>query len=66
MYRKAIVAALSTSLLFSAPFVVEAGNQEVKNPSSHAFDNKIIKKIDADAMYDRIDFLSKQPREAGT
>lgn len=34
--------------------------------TSTAFDNKIIKKISADNMYNTIAYLSEQPREAGT
>ncbi|WP_421381706.1 M28 family peptidase [Bacillus salacetis] len=68
MYRnKAIAAVLSTTLLFgSGALSVAAENPGNNGGSSHAFDNKVIKKIDADAMYNTVDLLSKQPREAGT
>ncbi|SEI11875.1 aminopeptidase YwaD [Halobacillus karajensis] len=34
--------------------------------ADHAFDNKIIKKISPDRLYDRVALLSENPREAGT
>lgn len=38
----------------------------VSSPSSHAFDNKVIKHINVDSIYNHIDFLSQSPRVAGT
>lgn len=38
----------------------------VSAPSAHAFDNKLIKRIHVDSIYNHIDVLSKSPRVAGT
>ncbi|MDQ0246159.1 aminopeptidase YwaD [Bacillus fengqiuensis] len=71
MYRKAMsktmTALLAAALTMSAGTVsAETSPSAQTNPSSHAFDNKIIKRINADNMYNTIALLSQQPREAGT
>ncbi|WP_369793270.1 PA domain-containing protein, partial [Halobacillus sp. BBL2006] len=50
----------------SAPAAVTANPHAPNEQSDHAFDNKIIKKINADRMYNRIALLSETPRQAGT
>jgi aminopeptidase YwaD len=67
LYRKTFTALLVAGLaLSSSGLPAEAGNKPTDNPSAHAFDNKIIKKINVDNMYNNIAKLSAQPREAGT
>jgi aminopeptidase YwaD len=71
MYRKAMsktmTALLAASLAMGAGTVsAETTQPASNNPSEHAFDNKIIKRINADNMYNTIALLSQQPREAGT
>lgn len=67
MYKKTLTAALATGLVLSPmSFSVDAAKPAPNEQSDHAFDNKVIKKINADSMYDNIALLSKQPRAAGT
>jgi aminopeptidase YwaD len=67
LYRKTFTALLIAGLaLSSSGLPAEAGNKPSNNPSAHAFDNKVIKKINVDNMYNNIAKLSAQPREAGT
>ena len=61
------------SLLLTAGLVLSVNGVNAQGPSqapnaqsATAFDNKIIKKISADNMYDTIAKLSAQPRAAGT
>ncbi len=58
---------LTAGLILSpVSFSANAASSTSNNPSDHAFDNKVIKKIKVDNMYDNIALLSKQPRVAGT
>jgi len=57
---KIIPIALIASLAFSLPVYAKP------NPSDSAFDNKIVKRIKVNNIYDTIDYLSKKPRVAGT
>ncbi|MDP4552572.1 M20/M25/M40 family metallo-hydrolase [Alkalihalobacillus macyae] len=67
MYKKTLTVALATGLVLSPmSFSVDAAKPAPNEQSDHAFDNKVIKKINADRMYNNIAFLSKQPRAAGT
>ncbi|WP_342433380.1 M28 family peptidase [Neobacillus sp. FSL H8-0543] len=61
------------SLLLTAGLVLSVNGVSAQEPSqapnaqsATAFDNKVIKKISADNMYDTIAKLSAQPRAAGT
>lgn len=64
--RKSIISVLATGMLLSAG-AVHAQKPVAPNVQSvTAFDNKVIKKISADKMYDTIKYLSAMPREAGT
>lgn len=68
MYRKTMAAVLAAGLAISVNGIsayIPAQAQSA-TASSTAFDNKIIKKISADNMYNTIATLSAQPREAGT
>jgi aminopeptidase YwaD len=67
MSKKALTVLLAGGLvLSSAPAAVSANPHAPNEQSDHAFDNKIIKKINADRMYNRIALLSETPRQAGT
>ncbi|MGI8313717.1 M28 family peptidase [Halobacillus mangrovi] len=68
MPKKALTVLLAGGLvLSSAPAAVVDANPHAPNAlSDHAFDNKIIKKIKEDRMYNQIALLSESPREAGT
>lgn len=67
MFRKSLSTLLALGLVLSSG---TAYAQSITNaPNEHsavAFDNKIIKKINADNMYNTIAYLSEQPRAAGT
>ncbi|WP_342405546.1 M28 family peptidase [Brevibacillus sp. FSL K6-2834] len=58
--HKVIPIALLASLACSLPVYA------APHPSDGAFDNKIVKRIKVDNIYETIDYLSKQPRVAGT
>jgi len=67
MYKKTMSAMLAAGLVLSVG--VASAQEAPKAPNSQsasAFDNKIIKKISSDNMYNTIAKLSAQPREAGT
>ncbi|WP_042460701.1 M28 family peptidase [Neobacillus dielmonensis] len=64
--RKSIITVLTTSMLLSAGVVYAQTTNAANAQSVTAFDNKIIKKISADNMYNTIKYLSAVPREAGT
>ncbi|SDO37121.1 M28 family peptidase [Halobacillus aidingensis] len=67
MSKKAIPFMLAAGLVLgSAPAVTFADPPAPNEQADHAFDNKVIKKISAERLYERVDLLSKQPREAGT
>ncbi|WP_082233675.1 M28 family peptidase [Halobacillus massiliensis] len=67
MSKKAITLMMTAGLVLSAaPHSVLADPPAVNENADQAFDNKIIKKISPDRLYDRVDLLSKAPREAGT
>ncbi|WP_066321129.1 M28 family peptidase [Bacillus sp. FJAT-29814] len=68
MKKKKIMSALLTAgLVLSVNGAYAAGPTGAPNAqSATAFDNKIIKKISADNMYNTIAKLSAQPRAAGT
>ncbi|WP_037986093.1 M28 family peptidase [Thalassobacillus devorans] len=67
MYRKTLTAILAAGLALSSGMLpAEAENHVSNEQSDHAFDNKVIKKIDSENMYQHIEVLSQQPREAGT
>ncbi|MEI5907427.1 M20/M25/M40 family metallo-hydrolase [Bacillus spongiae] len=67
MYRKSLAVLLSAGLILSVNGVYAKNIPTSQdNPSDTAFDNKIIKKIKADNMYDIVAKLSEQPRAAGT
>jgi aminopeptidase YwaD len=67
MYKKTMSAMLAAGLVLSVG--VASAQESPKAPnaqSASAFDNKIIKKISSDNMYNTIATLSAQPRAAGT
>ncbi|WP_066249894.1 M28 family peptidase [Neobacillus drentensis] len=64
--RKSIITILAASMVLSGGAVYAQTNGAPNGQSATAFDNKIIKKISADNMYNNIALLSEQPREAGT
>ncbi|SFA92070.1 MULTISPECIES: M28 family peptidase [unclassified Bacillus (in: firmicutes)] len=67
MYRKTMTGILAAGLVFSFHGVMAQGPGTTSNAQSDsAFDNKIIKKINSDNMYNTVAKLSLQPREAGT
>ncbi|WP_312469642.1 M28 family peptidase [Neobacillus sp.] len=68
MTRKKTMAVLLTAgIVLGVNGVYAQGPPAAPNAqSATAFDNKIIKKISADNMYNTIALLSAQPREAGT
>lgn len=57
--QKVLPLALIASLAFSLPAYA------APHPSDSAFDNKIVKRIKVDNIYDTIEYLSKEPRVAG-
>ncbi|MCH6266411.1 M28 family peptidase [Neobacillus citreus] len=69
MKRKKTMAALLTAGLILSVNGAYAKGPEAGVPNTNAasaFDNKIIKKISADNMYNHIAYLSEVPRQAGT
>jgi hypothetical protein len=68
MSKKKIMSVLLTAgLVLSVNAANAQGPGEAPNSNAaSAFDNKIIKKISADNMYNTIALLSKEPRTAGT
>jgi len=65
--KKALSVLLTAGLVLSVNGVYAQGPEGAPNSNAaSAFDNKIIKKISADNMYNTIDLLSKEPRAAGT
>lgn len=65
--KKTMSLLLTAGLVLSVNGVNAQGASQAPNAqSATAFDNKIIKKISADNMYDTIAKLSAQPRAAGT
>jgi aminopeptidase YwaD len=64
--RKSIITMLAAGMVLSSGAVYAQTNSESNGQSDTAFDNKIIKKISSDNMYNNIALLSEQPREAGT
>ncbi|WP_173915985.1 M28 family peptidase [Halobacillus sp. Marseille-Q1614] len=67
MSKKAITMMLAAGLaLSSAPSAVLADPPAPSQNADHAFDNKVIKKISPERLYDRVALLSQTPREAGT
>ena len=68
MYKKSLTVLLAAGMVLSNGTVMAQPNENAaKNAqSSTAFDNKVIKKISADNMYNTIAYLSEQPRAAGT
>ncbi|MGP4074581.1 M28 family peptidase [Halobacillus sp. K22] len=67
MPKNAIKLMLATGLILSsAPAAVDAAPTIPNQNADHAFDNKVIKKISGDRLYERVNLLSQSPREAGT
>ncbi|WP_309520690.1 M28 family peptidase [Peribacillus frigoritolerans] len=66
MYRKSLTVLLAAGMVLSTGTVFAQTNGAKNAQSDTAFDNKVIKKISADNMYNTIAFLSEQPRAAGT
>ncbi|MBY0097139.1 M28 family peptidase [Mesobacillus maritimus] len=67
MYKKTMSAMLAAGLIISVGTASAQQPQKAPNAqSASAFDNKIIKKISSDNMYNTIAKLSAQPRAAGT
>ena len=67
MYRrKSMIVVLAAGLAFSSGSVYAGPNNAPNENAATAFDNKVIKKISADNMYNTIAWLSEQPRAAGT
>ncbi|MFF2445883.1 M28 family peptidase [Neobacillus sp. NPDC058068] len=68
MKKKKVMSVLLTAgLVLSVNGVYAQGNGGAPNSNAaSAFDNKIIKKISADNMYNTIALLSEEPRTAGT
>ncbi|OCA84963.1 M28 family peptidase [Pseudobacillus wudalianchiensis] len=65
--KKMMSALLAAGLVLSVQGAYAQGPAAAPNVhASSAFDNKIIKKINADNMYNTIALLSEQPRAAGT
>ncbi|MEH7304156.1 M28 family peptidase [Neobacillus drentensis] len=64
--RKSIITILAAGMVLSSGAVYAQTISAPNGQSDTAFDNKIIKKISADNMYNTIALLSEQPREAGT
>ncbi|WP_027955667.1 M28 family peptidase [Halobacillus kuroshimensis] len=67
MSKKTVTLLLSAGLVFSSlPSAVLADPPPAGSQADHAFDNKVIKKINADRLFERVRDLSQAPREAGT
>ena len=68
MYKKSLTVLLATGMVLSSGTALAQpnGNGAPNAQSSTAFDNKVIKKISADNMYNTIAYLSEEPRAAGT
>ncbi|WP_026568592.1 M28 family peptidase [Bacillus sp. UNC41MFS5] len=64
--RKSIITVLAASMLLSSGVVYAQANGTQNAQSDTAFDNKVIKKISSENMYNTIKYLSAVPREAGT
>ena len=64
--RKSIISVLAASMLLSSGVVYAQANGAQNAQSDTAFDNKVIKKISSENMYNTIKYLSAVPREAGT
>ncbi|MEH7076302.1 M28 family peptidase [Neobacillus drentensis] len=64
--RKSIITVLATGMLLSSGVVYAQTNGAPNAQADTAFDNKVIKKINAENMYNTIKYLSAVPREAGT
>ncbi|UAT29170.1 M28 family peptidase [Bacillus badius] len=65
--KKAMSLLLTAGLVFSVQGAYAQGKEGVPNSqAAAAFDNKIIKKINSDHMYNTVALLSEQPRAAGT
>ncbi|MGE7903969.1 M28 family peptidase [Peribacillus sp. NPDC094092] len=66
MYKKSLTVLLAAGMVLSTGTVFAQTNGATNAHSDTAFDNKVIKKISADNMYNTIAYLSEQPRAAGT
>ncbi|WP_311202559.1 M28 family peptidase [Peribacillus aracenensis] len=66
MYKKSLTVLLAAGMVLSTGTVFAQINGATNAQSDTAFDNKVIKKISADNMYNTIAYLSEQPRAAGT
>ncbi|PAL07978.1 hypothetical protein B8W99_23165, partial [Peribacillus simplex] len=66
MYRKSLSVLLAAGMVLSTGTVFAQTSGAINAQSDTAFDNKVIKKISADNMYNTIAYLSEQPRAAGT
>ncbi|CEG28537.1 M28 family peptidase [Bacillus sp. B-jedd] len=65
--KRTMAILMAAGLVLSTGGVYAQGNEGAPNQNAaSAFDNKIIKKISADNMYNHIAYLSQVPREAGT
>ncbi|MEH7096983.1 M28 family peptidase [Neobacillus vireti] len=64
--RKTMITVLATGMLLSSGVVYAQTNSAPNVHADTAFDNKVIKKISAENMYNTIKYLSAVPREAGT
>ncbi|MEH7415861.1 M28 family peptidase [Neobacillus drentensis] len=64
--RKSIITVLATGMFLSTGVVYAQTNGAPNVQADTAFDNKVIKKINAENMYNTIKYLSAVPREAGT
>ncbi|OIK16407.1 aminopeptidase [Bacillus sp. MUM 116] len=64
--KKSMITVLTAGMVLSSGAVYAQTTSPANGQSATAFDNKIIKKISADNMYNTIALLSEQPREAGT
>ncbi|MFD2923762.1 M28 family peptidase [Halobacillus naozhouensis] len=67
MPKKLLTFLLAAGLVVSSvPLTATAYEHTPNKNADHAFDNKVIKKIDVNRMYNHIALLSENPREAGT
>ncbi|WLR51806.1 DUF4910 domain-containing protein [Bacillus tianshenii] len=65
--KKNFSAALAASVAVGAVVVPSLHTEAAPNAQSdHAFDNKVVKKVQVDNIYNHIDKLSEQPRVAGS
>ncbi|MBT2657940.1 M28 family peptidase [Bacillus sp. ISL-18] len=64
--KKTMITVLAIGMLLSSGVVYAQTNVAPNAQASTAFDNKVIKKISAENMYNTIKYLSSVPREAGT